>query len=149
MGKSQESFNKQEKEKLRKKKQQEKEARKEERKANAKWGSLEDMIAYVDEFGNITSTPPDPNKKIEVNAEDIAVSVSKHVKEIPEKDRTGRVSFFNDTKGFGFIVDAKNGESVFVHVHGLVDKIKEGDKVSFETVEGMKGLNAVNVKIIK
>jgi hypothetical protein len=66
MGKSQETFNKKEKEKKKKKKQQEKENRKEERKANSDKGkSFEDMLAYVDEYGNISDTPIDPkNRKI-------------------------------------------------------------------------------------
>ena len=65
MGKSQETFNKKEKEKKRKKKKQEKQQRKEERKANSGGGELENMMAYVDEFGNITETPPDPTAKKE------------------------------------------------------------------------------------
>ena len=63
MAKSQETFSKKEAEKKKAQKKKEKEQRKEERKANAKSGSLEDMMAYVDEYGNITSTPPDPLKK--------------------------------------------------------------------------------------
>jgi len=58
----------------------------------------------------------------------------------------GTVKFFNDTKGFGFIKDEESGNEYFVHVSGLVDKIKEGDKVQFELKEGKKGLNAVEVK---
>ncbi|HAD15179.1 MAG TPA: cold-shock protein [Saprospirales bacterium] len=61
--------------------------------------------------------------------------------------RTGTVKFFNETKGFGFIVDSTNGEEVFVHVTGLVDKIREGDTVTFEVQNGKKGLNAVNVQL--
>ena len=70
MGKSQESFNKKEKEKKRLKKRQDKLARREERKANAKPTKFEDMISYVDEYGNPTDTPPDPTKKVVINAED-------------------------------------------------------------------------------
>jgi len=57
----------------------------------------------------------------------------------------GTVKFFNETKGFGFIV-ADNGEEVFVHVSGLVDSIREGDAVTFEKQQGKKGVNAVGVK---
>lgn len=57
----------------------------------------------------------------------------------------GTVKFFNETKGFGFIV-ADNGEEVFVHVSGLVDSIREGDAVTFEKQQGKKGVNAVDVK---
>jgi cold shock protein len=59
----------------------------------------------------------------------------------------GIVKFFNEAKGFGFIKDAENENEYFVHVSGLVDKIREEDVVSFELQEGKKGLNAVNVKL--
>lgn len=59
----------------------------------------------------------------------------------------GTVKFFNETKGFGFIVDNASGQEIFVHVSGLVDKIREGDTVTFETKQGKKGMNAVNVQI--
>jgi len=59
----------------------------------------------------------------------------------------GTVKFFNETKGFGFVINAATGEELFVHVSGLVDKIREGDTVTFETKEGKKGLNAVNVQL--
>ena len=62
--------------------------------------------------------------------------------------KTGTVKFFNETKGFGFIVSDANQSEIFVHVSGLVDQIKEHDKVEFEESEGRKGLNAVNVKRI-
>ena len=60
---------------------------------------------------------------------------------------TGTVKFFNSTKGFGFIVDTSTNEEIFVHVSGLVDEIREGDTVTFDTARGKKGLNAVNVKL--
>ncbi|MFT4753889.1 MAG: CspA family cold shock protein [Salibacteraceae bacterium] len=59
----------------------------------------------------------------------------------------GTVKFFNDSKGFGFITQEGGGADVFVHVNGLIDEIREGDKVSFDVEEGKKGLNAVNVKV--
>ncbi|MRT94818.1 cold-shock protein [Ancylomarina sp. 16SWW S1-10-2] len=59
----------------------------------------------------------------------------------------GTVKFFNETKGFGFIKNSETDEDVFVHATGLIDKINEGDVVSFDVVEGKKGMNAVNVKI--
>ncbi|MBK7939822.1 MAG: cold shock domain-containing protein [Lewinellaceae bacterium] len=58
----------------------------------------------------------------------------------------GTVKFFNETKGFGFIVDANTGEEIFVHVSGLIDKIREGDVVTYETARGKKGMNAVDVQ---
>ena len=59
----------------------------------------------------------------------------------------GTVKFFNDTKGFGFIVEDETNKEYFVHVSGLIDDIKEGDEVEFELKEGKKGLNAVSVKV--
>ena len=60
----------------------------------------------------------------------------------------GKVKFFNDTKGFGFIVDEESNKEYFVHVSGLIDEVNEGDAVEFELTEGRKGLNAVNVKLV-
>ena len=62
--------------------------------------------------------------------------------------KTGKVKFFNETKGFGFVIDNETQEEYFVHVSGLIDKIKENDEVSFELSEGRKGENAVNVKLV-
>ena len=149
MGKSQETWNKKETEKKRLKKKQEKEEKKLEKKSNPKSGSsLDDMIAYVDEFGNITSTPPDPNKKKTViREEDIVLGVPRHEAVEEEAVRKGIVTNFNDSKGYGFIKDLKSQESIFVHANGLVNQIKEGDKVTFEVQMGPKGPNAVEVKI--
>jgi CspA family cold shock protein len=59
---------------------------------------------------------------------------------------TGTVKFFNDTKGFGFIKDDNSNAEYFMHVSGLVDEVRENDKVTFDLQEGKKGLNAINVK---
>ena len=59
----------------------------------------------------------------------------------------GTVKFFNETKGFGFIIEAGSGQEIFVHVTGLVDQIRQGDSVTFDTQRGKKGMNAVNVRI--
>ena len=61
--------------------------------------------------------------------------------------KKGTVKIFNDTKGFGFIVDDETKTEYFVHVSGLIDEIKENDTVEFELQEGKKGLNAANVKV--
>ncbi|MCC6282769.1 MAG: cold shock domain-containing protein [Saprospiraceae bacterium] len=58
----------------------------------------------------------------------------------------GTVKFFNESKGFGFIIDESTKEEIFVHVSGLIDDIREGDVVTFETARGKKGMNAVNVQ---
>jgi CspA family cold shock protein len=59
----------------------------------------------------------------------------------------GTVKFFNEAKGFGFILDADSGKEHFVHISGLIDEVRENDEVTFELQEGKKGLNAVNVKV--
>jgi CspA family cold shock protein len=61
---------------------------------------------------------------------------------------TGKVKFFNETKGFGFIVENENGSEIFVHVSGLKEDIRKDDKVSFDIQEGKKGKNAVNVTLM-
>lgn len=62
--------------------------------------------------------------------------------------KKGTVKFFNESKGFGFIIEEESGNDYFVHISGLIDEIHEGDNVEFELIEGKKGLNAVNVKAI-
>ena len=106
------------------------------------------MLAYVDEDGNITSTPPDPSKKKEINLEDIQLGVPKQ-EVIPEPAdglHRGVVKFFNESKGYGFIIDQRTQESVFVHIKQLLEPIKERDKVVYEIEQGQKGPSAVNVK---
>ncbi|MBS1507633.1 MAG: cold shock domain-containing protein [Bacteroidetes bacterium] len=152
MAKSQETFSKKEAEKKKAQKRKEKEQRKEERKANnAKNGtSLEDMMAYVDENGNITSTPPDPNRKNSIKVEDIVIGARNNVEANPADSlRKGRITFFNESKGYGFIKDLQTQESIFVHINQLTEAVKENDKVTFEVERGPKGFSAVNVKVTK
>jgi cold shock CspA family protein len=151
MGRSQETFNKKEVRIKKEKKRKEKEKKREDRKANSKDGkSFDDMIAYVDENGNITSTPPDPENKTILNIEDIEISIPKRTEEESDTaNRTGIVTFFNDSKGYGFIKDLETQQSVFVHINDLVDSIKENNKVTFEIERGPKGLKATNVKLDK
>ena len=61
--------------------------------------------------------------------------------------KKGKIKFFNESKGFGFIADGDGGKDVFVHSSGLKDQVKDGDEVTFEVEEGKKGPNAVNVKL--
>ncbi|QEC79288.1 cold-shock protein [Mucilaginibacter ginsenosidivorax] len=148
MGRSVETFSKKEREKKKFKKQLDKKDKAEERKANSGKGKgLEDMMAYIDENGNITSTPPDPAKKKKIIAEDIQIGVPKQENLAPaDPVRKGVVAFYNESKGYGFIKDLLSQESIFVHANGLTEAIQENDKVTFETEQGAKGLNAVKVK---
>jgi len=148
MAKSQETFGKKEKQKKKAKERQEKAEKMVERKANAKKGkSLDEMMAYIDENGNISSVPPDPKKKRIFKQEDMQISIPRYEAGNDEEVvRTGVVTFFNDAKGFGFIKDLQTQESIFIHVNQLSEPIKENDKVSFEVQMGPKGPNAVNVK---
>lgn len=152
MAKSQQTFNKTEKEKKRLKKREEKRKKMLARKAEAKEnGTAGIPLAYVDFNGNLVDTPPDPSMKVEIDAEDIVLGIPKKVpgeEEVFDPIRNGKVSFFDSSKGFGFIIDAENNEKYFVHVSGLIDEIIENDTVSYELEKGMKGMNAVRVKKI-
>lgn len=149
MGRSQESFNKKEVRRRKEKKRKDKEQKRLEKKEGEK-SNLDDMIAYVDKNGVITSTPPDPDDKDDIKAEDILVSVPNKSKE-DELDpiRKGTLTFFNDSKGYGFIKDSETKESIFVHINNMLEEIHEGNIVSFEIEKGPKGLVAVNVKLVK
>ncbi|MFS4415081.1 cold-shock protein [Maribacter sp. 2307ULW6-5] len=150
MARSQQTFNKTEKEKKRLKKREEKQKKKEARKAAAKEsGTSGIQFAYVDHNGHLVDTPPDPDQKVEVEAEDIVLGIPKKEEgDVEEFDpvRNGKVSFFDHSKGFGFIIDSENNEKYFVHISGTIDEITENDRVSFELEKGMKGMNAVRVK---
>lgn len=146
MGRSQETFGKKEREKKRLQKKKEKAAKKEERKAQDKKSSLDDMMAYVDEDGNISDTPPDPTKKKKIKAEDIDLNVPKREKIDLSATRKGKVDFFNDEKGYGFIRENETNEKYFFHISSTVEELVEGDKVTYELEKGEKGLNAVRLK---
>ncbi|MDX2414776.1 MAG: cold shock domain-containing protein, partial [Bacteroidales bacterium] len=118
----------------------------EERKLNSEGSDFESMIAYVDENGNFTDTPPDLTKKKVIDSKKIEIGVPKREKEDIITVRKGRVEFFNDSKGFGFIKELETNEKFFVHINGLLEKIVENDLVTFELEQGFKGLNAVKVK---
>jgi cold shock CspA family protein len=151
MAKSSQSWNKREREKQKQKERQEKADKKADRKQQgSSRGNLEDMMAYIDENGNITATPPDPMKKREVKLEDIVIGVPKQSEmEAEDPVRIGTVAFFNQAKGFGFIKDRLSQESVFVHINNILEPIQEGNRVSFEVEMGHKGPSAVRVKIDK
>jgi len=146
MAGSQETFGKKEREKKRLKKRKDKQLKKEERRAS---GQNSEFV-YVDEFGQLTDTPPDPTRKIKVDASTIEIGIPKKEDREEEEiaDKQGKVSFFDTSKGFGFILDSQSQEKYFVHVSGLLEEVKENDKVTFELERGLKGMNAVRVKKI-
>ena len=142
------SFNKRELEKKKEQKRQEKLKRKEERKASGGSGSLDDMIAYVDENGVITDTPPDLNKKQEIDLESIIISTPQK-EDVEEEPLAGRVEHFNPDKGYGFIKNISGMEKYFFHISNAPADIAEGNMVTFELERGDRGMNAVRIVITK
>lgn len=146
MGKSTETFSKKEREKKKLKKQQDKKEKSDDRKINAVKGqALADMMAYVDGNGNITSVPQEPGNRKKVAVQDIQIGTPKQAEVEVETVRKGTVTFFNESKGFGFIKDLQTQESVFVHINSVAFAVKENDKVTFEVEPGQKGPTAVKV----
>jgi cold shock CspA family protein len=146
MGKSTETFSKKEREKKKLKKQQDKKEKSNDRKTKAVKGQgLGDMMAYVDGNGNITSVPQEPGNRKKILAEDIQIGTPKQEEIEIETVRKGTVTFFNESKGFGFIKDLQTQESIFVHINEASFAIKENDKVAFQVESGQKGPTAVKV----
>jgi cold shock CspA family protein len=148
MGRSAETFRKKELEKQKLRQRQDKAEKMQERRAAAKKGrNPDDMIAYLDEDGNLSSTPPDPRMKKVFAMEDIRIQTPRaEDREEANTVKTGVVTYFSLSKGYGFVRDSQTGESAFVHVNQLSQQLKENDRVEYETEQGHKGLNAVNVK---
>ncbi|XOV91281.1 MAG: cold-shock protein [Bacteroidota bacterium] len=148
MGRSRSTFSKRENEKKKQKKKEDKQQKREEKKANNDSKSMDDMIAYVDEFGNISDTPPDPDKKKkEVKAANIEISIPKKEEDDQDSTKEGVVSFYDHSKNFGFIQGPEN-DRYFVHESNVLEPIQEGDKVSFVPRKGLKGMDATEVKPI-
>lgn len=149
MAKSTNTFQKNEREKKKQQKRKAKLEKKLEKKSSSgQDSSLESMMAYVDENGNLSSTPIDESKKQKVDAESIEIGVPTRVEE-EEVARRGKVSFYDVNKGFGFIIQDGSQERYFVHSTGLMSPIKEGDPVSFFARRGAKGMDAYQVKSLK
>ncbi|MEO1516108.1 MAG: cold shock domain-containing protein [Bacteroidota bacterium] len=141
------SYNKKEREKKRRKRKQNKAEKKKQKKAD---GIKSEEFMYVDEFGNLTPTPPDLSKKETINVEDIEVSTPKSLNQNEDKFvKNGVVKFFNPEKRYGFIEEVNTGTDYFVHEDNLIDRINEKDKVVFEIGAGPKGPIAINVKQYK
>jgi len=152
MAKSQQTFNKKEREKKREKKKKEKRERREQRKMEKEERgkvSMEDQIMYLDENGNLTSEKPDPTKKFQIKAQDIKLGVPQNTKEPMDSVRRGKVKFFSSDKGYGFITEKVTKDSIFVHANDAYDDIRENHIVEFEVGKGPKGLKAINVVQIK
>jgi cold shock CspA family protein len=149
MGRSQQTFSKSEKEKKRLKKREDKRKKMEARKLDREENGTDGIpLAYVDHNGNLTDTPPDPSMKIKVKAKNIVLGVPQKEEsdEVWDPVRNGKVSFYDSSKGFGFIIDTETNEKHFTHVSGIIDEITENDKVTFELEKGQRGMNAVKVK---
>ena len=150
MARSSETFGKKEQKKKKQKKKKDKMMRKEERRSNSEGGDLDKMMAYVDENGQISDTPPDPTvKKKVIKAENIEIGVPKKEDVVYDPIHHGRVSFFEHSKGYGFIKENDSQESYFVHINNCNDEITEGNNVSYELEKGPKGMVAVKVSLEK
>jgi len=147
MGRAKETFGKKEVRNKQAKKRKEKEKRRQERKEKGS-DSFDDMIAWVDENGNICSEPPDADQKEEVDAEQIEVSVPKGGAKIKDMLNTGKIKNYDENKGYGFIYCNQLNDSVFFHINDCEQDIQTGDKVEFKTENGPRGLKAFNINKI-
>lgn len=145
MGRAKETFGKKEVRNKQLKKRKEKEKRKQEKKEKGK-SSFDDMLAWVDENGQICSEPPSTENSEEIKAESIEVSVPKGGNKIKDTWIKGKISTFDVIKGFGFINSMQLDNNVFFHINDCTEEVKSGDKVEFETERGQKGLKAINIK---
>lgn len=147
MGRAHETSGKKEIAKKKREKRREKAEKKELRQSNASKGKgLDEMLAYVDEDGNLSTVPPDPRKKKEIKQEDISLAASGNNLKAEDAVKRGKVTFFNTTKGFGFIKDADSSNSYFIHANDLSAPVTENDEVTFEIARGQKGMHAVLVR---
>ncbi|MGU3373762.1 cold shock domain-containing protein [Chryseobacterium sp. M5A1_1a] len=137
------SFSKKENFKKKIQKQKEKALRREDRKTNNNKGS-EDVFMYVDEFGRLTSTPPEQRQ--EVNLDEIQLGAAPILEEDPRK--LGIITFHSE-KGYGFITEDTTKENIFFHNNNCTELVKKGNKVSFEKEKSPKGFSAVNIQIVK
>ena len=139
---------KREREKIKQTKRLDKQRKREERQSSGS-RNFEEMLAYVDENGVITSTPPElnPNKE-EIKQEDILISTPKKEDIETPTVLKGRVDYFNESKGYGFIKDLGSDEKYFFHVsNNTLTDISETDIVTFELERGLRGMNAINIRI--
>ncbi|WBV60300.1 cold shock domain-containing protein [Chryseobacterium camelliae] len=141
------SFSKKENFKKKQQKQKEKALRREERKENNDKGkSLDEMFMYVDANGQLTSTPPDNDERVEIDLDNIQLGAAPI--EAEEALKTGIVTFLSE-KGYGFITEDKTKENIFFHNNNCIDPIKKGNKVSFEKEKSPKGFSATEIRLVK
>jgi cold shock CspA family protein len=146
MARSKQTSQKGDREKKRKQKQKEKDEKRAMRKANSSKGKgFDSMIAYVDHNGHLSDTPPDPDKKVVVKAEDILLGARSFENNTVYEVKTGRIAIFNRDRNFGFIKDSISHEKIFFHISGCNYEVNEGDLVSYDIVFGPKGPNAANI----
>jgi cold shock protein len=130
---------------------EDKAARAEKRRQNSNKGkSFEDMLVYVDEFGNFSSSPPDPLKKRDIDPSEIvfrSVPQETTVEDV-EKSRKGQITYYASAKRFGFITDSETGERVFVHASELLQPVQEGDNVTYFKERNDKGSFATRVALV-
>ncbi len=149
MARSQETYSKKERQKKKLQKKKEKQLRRDERRLeDPKAKSLDDMIAYVDENGNISSTPPDPTKIKEIAAEDIDLDNSRNTVD-DDTPPTGKITYFDPSKGYGFITDSNTGDRLFVHVNDAAEPLSEGDQVTYTPTRSPRGMQATSVRKVK
>mgnify|MGYP003576531232 CR=1 FL=1 len=141
-----ETWNKREREQKKRNAKKQKAEKKLERKENTDKGkSLDEMLAYVDENGNLTETPPDKNAR----PSQIIPPVVANSNALNAQDNTrkGIVTYFDPNKGYGFIKDSQTQESIFVHINSSSVQLKENLKVAFEMQKGPRGFAAANVQL--
>jgi cold shock CspA family protein len=148
MARSQQTTGKKDREKKKAQQRKEKDEKRKERKEKQP-KSFDDMIAYVDEYGRFSSTPPE--KKAAVKAEDMEIGVSRKAEGEGAEDNLhrGTVTNYNESKGYGFIKDIDTKQSIFVHVSEMMDEIREGNLVTFEIGKGPRGPVAMKVSLAK
>ncbi len=147
MARSKESFGKKEVRNKQAKKRKEKAERrlqKKEQKASGKGD--DDMFAYVDEFGVISSTPPVPRTE-----EELALEQKKYERNtnflVAGNSGSGTITKLFMQKGFGFITDKDTNESLYMHLNDCIDKVNVGDQVSYIIEKGVKGFKAQEIKL--
>ena len=147
MAKSQQTFNKLEREKNKAKKREEKRKKMQARKEARARGELkQDEFVYVDHLGNFRDTQPDRVEIDVVNLESIQISTSKKIDS--NEKVTGKVTFYDPEKGFGFLKNTETQDSYFFHFSECADQLDVGDKAEFDLIKGEKGMNAVKVKLV-